>query len=63
MEMEVIVGCDTAAVSVMDDLSMTVVAFTNVPVIGNSGFCGNISAGGFGADFRANPGRDFQSSD
>jgi hypothetical protein len=63
MEMEVIVGCDTAAVSVMDDLSMTVVAFTNVPVIGNSGFCGNSSAGGFGADFRVNPGRDFQSSD
>jgi hypothetical protein len=63
MEMEVIVGCDTAAVSVMDDLSMTVVAFTNVPVIGNSGFCGNSSAGGFGADFRVKPGRDFQSSD
>jgi hypothetical protein len=63
MNMEVSLGCDSAAVSVLDDLSATVVAFTNVPVIGDSGFCGNSSVGGFGADFRANPGRDFQSKD
>jgi len=47
----------------MDDLSATVVEFSGVPVIGDSGFCGNTSAGGFGADFRANPGKDFQSAD
>jgi hypothetical protein len=63
MNMEVSLGCDSAAVSVMDNLSATVVAFTNVPVIGNSGICRHRSAGGFGADFRANPGRDFRSED
>jgi hypothetical protein len=63
MKMEVSLGCASAAVSVMDNLSATVVAFTNVPVIGNSGICGHRSAGGFGADFRANPGRDFRSED
>jgi hypothetical protein len=63
MNMEVSLGCDSAAVSVVDDLSATVVAFTNVPVIGASSFCGSSSAGAFGADFRANPGRDFQSED
>ena len=63
MNMEVSLGCDSAAVSVMDDLSATVVAFTNVPVIGNSGFCENSRAGGFGVGFKANPGRDFRSED
>jgi hypothetical protein len=63
MNMEVSLGCDSAAVSVMDDLSATVVEFSSVPVIGDSGFCGNSSTGGFGADFRANPGKDFQSAD
>ena len=62
MNMEVSLGCDTAAVSVMDNLSVTVVEFTNVPVISASGFCGNSKPGGFGADFRAHPGRDFLSA-
>ena len=61
MKMEVSVGCGLAGVSVIDDQSAPVVAFINVPVIGDSSsFC---SAEGFGANFGANPGRDFRTTD
>jgi hypothetical protein len=61
MNMEVRLACGTAGVSVIDDLSVSVVEFKNVPVIGKTGFCGNNNSREFGADFRANPGRDFRS--
>jgi hypothetical protein len=61
MNMEVRLGCGTAGVSVIDDLSATVVEFNNVPVIGKTGFCRYDNSRGFGAEFRADPGRDFRS--
>ena len=62
MNMEVSVGCGFAGVSVIDDQSVAVVAFANVPVIGDTGTCGNQSAGGFGTEFRRNPGSDFRTN-
>ena len=61
MNMEVSVGCGVAGVSVVDDQSASIVAFANVPVIGDTGMCGNDSPSGFGTAFLQDPGRDFRS--
>jgi len=47
MAMEVSVNCGFAQVTVSDFNSAPIVAFSNVPVIGGSGFC----SGGFGGEF------------
>jgi len=60
MNMEVSVGCGVAGISVIDDRSVSVIAFADIPVIGDTGFCGN-NAGGFGEEFKRDPGRDFRS--
>jgi hypothetical protein len=60
MKMEVSLGCGEASVSVIDNQSAPVVEFTNVPVIGDPSFCGNVNNDGFGSAFRADPGRDFR---
>ena len=60
MNMEISMACGTADIAVIDNQSIPVVEFINVPVLGGSDFCANNSNGGFGADFKANPGRDFK---
>jgi hypothetical protein len=60
--MEVSMGCGFAGVTIVDENSVPIVAFTDVPVLGNSGQCGNNSVGGFDAAFAANPGIDFNSN-
>ena len=60
MNMEINVGCGVAGIAIVDDQSIPVVEFAAVPLIGDSGFCGN-TAGGFGVAFKADPGRDFRS--
>jgi hypothetical protein len=61
LAMEVSVGCASASVSVLDSSSLQVVAFNNVPVIGDTGMCGG-AGGGFGDGFLGDPGRDFQAN-
>jgi hypothetical protein len=56
MAMEVEMGCKTASVTVLDSAFRPVVAFSNVPVIGETGLCSS----GFDGGFRANPGGDFR---
>jgi len=60
MSMEVNMGCGVAGVTIVDENSVPIIAFSNVPVLGDAGQCGNL-VGGFGADFAADPGRDFRS--
>jgi hypothetical protein len=59
MSMEVSVDCGTAGVSILDENSVPIISFSNVAVVGNTGFCG---ADGFGAGFIADPGFDFRSN-
>ncbi len=56
MAMEVEMGCKTASVTVLDSAFRPIVAFSNVPVIGDTGLCSS----GFDAGFKANPGGDFR---
>jgi hypothetical protein len=60
MSMEVTLGCNTAAVSVLDSSLVPVVEFANVAVMGNTGLC---DAGNFGRNYsvtpRADVGSDF----
>lgn len=60
MSMEVSLGCGAATVTIVDEYSVPVVSFSDVSVIGGSAHCGNESFGGFGAEFRNNPGLDFR---
>ena len=60
MSMEVSVGCEFAGVTIVDEFSVPIVAFSDVPVIGATG-CANGSIGRFGTVFRADPGLDFRS--
>ena len=59
MNMELSIGCGTAGVSIVDSQSVSVVAFSDVRVLGGSSFCGDSPATGYGAEFRRNPGADF----
>jgi hypothetical protein len=61
LNMDVSIDCETAVVSINDELAIPVVEFTNVPIIGESINCGGANIDGFGAAFKANPGRDFRS--
>ena len=61
MSMEVDMGCGVAGVTIVDQNSAPIIAFSNVPVLGDTGHCGNNFSGGFGADFAKDPGRDFRS--
>jgi len=58
LAMEVIMGCGSASVAVLDSASVPVVLFPNVPVRGDSGFCSSESAAGFATvsdrDYRFN---------
>jgi hypothetical protein len=56
--MEVILGCRTAEVSVLDEDAVPVVTFYEVEVLGDISEC---TRKGFDAAFRANPGLDFGS--
>ena len=56
MAMEVSMGCGSAKVSIVDSLSVPIVTFNSVKVIGGAAFCG----GDFGGGFAGNPGKDFR---
>jgi hypothetical protein len=58
MKMEVLLGCGTATILIVDELSAPIVGFEDVPVIGSAKFC---DQNGFGAEFQADPGKDFRS--
>jgi hypothetical protein len=62
LSMEVSMGCGMASVTIVDENSAPIVAFNEVPILGDTGLCGNNFVGGFGADFAADPGRDFRSN-
>jgi len=49
-------GCGSAKVSIVDSLSVPIVTFNSVKVIGGAAFCG----GDFGGGFAGNPGKDFR---
>jgi hypothetical protein len=61
MSMEVSVGCGAATVSIIDSMSMPVVSFANVPVLGDPGFCSGSGQGAFGAGYPTIPEGFFES--
>jgi hypothetical protein len=61
MNMEVSMECGMASVTIVDENSVPIVAFSEVPVLGDTGLCGDNFVEGFGADFAADPGQDFRS--
>jgi hypothetical protein len=54
--MEVSIGCGAAGVTVLDSQRAPIVEFSDVPIIGSSGYCGNV---GFGAVYSGNTGLGF----
>jgi hypothetical protein len=55
MSMEVVLGCQAAGVSIVDENSIPIVTFHNVPVVGNTGLCDNNGSEYRNGNFFKNP--------
>jgi hypothetical protein len=55
ISMEVTLGCGTAEVSIVDEYSVPLATFKNVPIIGNTGLCSESDSGGIFNEYYKNP--------